>query len=197
MENRYSIPVVAGAVGVAVYLAATLDSAPTTQTALAPPTPPARTAALTSSPSGRVTLAWDKPSDPSVVSYVINFGLSSSTNTTSINVGDTNQFTLTNLFIGSNYTAWAVSQDANGVKSVPSNFLIFTVPAPPPTLVTIRFYSLAIESYGFAGVTNQLQSSTNLVNWVGVTNFVPVPGQLFQHIHVIQTQNFFFRVIKL
>jgi len=144
-----------------------------------------------------VSLQWGLSSDQTVIGYKVRYGLQSSTNHIIKNVGNTNFTVLTNLFVGSNYTAWCVSYNSSGVESQPSNFIDFTVAPPSQQMLSIRPYSYAIETYGHAGYTNAIQASVELPKWTTITTFNAKTGSLFRYIEVAGPTNRFFRVIKL
>jgi len=78
-----------------------------------------------------ITLAWSAASDPNVRGHAIYYGLAQQSTTTRVNVG-TNLFCrITNLIATATYRIYAISYDAQGLESIPSNQLYYTPPVPP------------------------------------------------------------------
>src|SRR5271167_3664983 len=68
-----------------------------------------------------VTLAWDAVSDPSVTGYMVYSGPAAGDYTSSIAVGNTTSYTVSNLVEGTTYHFAATSYDAAGTQSGFSN----------------------------------------------------------------------------
>ncbi len=86
--------------------------------------------------SAPVTLAWDPANDQSVGGYGIYYGLTTQPVTNYINVGTNLTVTLFDLLANSNYQFYAVSYNAAGNESVPSNPLLLTLPVMSPVRIT-------------------------------------------------------------
>lgn len=76
--------------------------------------------------AGTVSLIWDWSSDFTVIGYRVYWGGSTHNYTNSIEVGNTNQITITNLWPGT-YWFSATSVDIAGNESAFSNETIYTV----------------------------------------------------------------------
>lgn len=124
--------------------------------------------------NGSIKLAWNRSPDPQVVGYRIRFGVTSGVYTNSATVGNITNCTVVDLEEGVRYYFAAYSIAASGVESLPSNeasgFTGFHI--------GVRQASWVIETYGRAGATNEIQRSTNLVNWTTVKTFLGIPGML-------------------
>lgn len=123
---------------------------------------------------GSVRLAWDAASDPNVTGYALYFRITNIATYLRADVGNNLTARLTGLAEGSTYLFYAVSYNAAGTESVPSNTAYYTV----PTLIYLRQAGWVVESYGVAGKTNQLLASTNLVVWQVLTQWVALPDQM-------------------
>lgn len=148
-------------------------------------------------PTGAVTLTWSNSPDRSVTGYYVNFWWQSATGFVRVDAGLTNRFTLTNLWVGTNYSVAVSAHTAFGEVSPRSNQIDFTCPQSLPPMLTIRPYSYAIETYGYPGVANRLEATTNLQNWVTAALFNGKTGMLFLYVEVPTNQQRYFRVIKL
>ncbi len=80
-------------------------------------------------PGCPVTLAWDASPDASVTGYALYYGLEAGSTTNRVDVGLERIVTLTNLLAFSNYFFYAVSYNALGMESVPSDWLYYRPPA--------------------------------------------------------------------
>lgn len=147
-------------------------------------------------PRGTVTLLWDGSPDPSVVGYRVLYGnvvsgIYTHSATITNGVGLTNVFSvrLNGLDEGVTYYAAAIAYDPEGVESVPSNEVQFTT----KHFVNLRQYSWAIEAFGTYSKTNEIQVSTNMVDWQTGIVFVG-DGTLHQFIYRHDAQAWF-RVI--
>lgn len=81
---------------------------------------PAR-AAQTAAP---LTLAWNPASDSTIKGYAIYYGLTNQPATNRLDAGMTNSATIMNLQANVTYRLYAVSYNATGVESIPSNELL-------------------------------------------------------------------------
>ena len=76
-----------------------------------------------------VTLAWNPANDATVKGYAIYYGPTNQPATNRVDVGLSNTVTLFNLRANVSYKLYAVSYNAAGVESMPSNDLLLTLPA--------------------------------------------------------------------
>lgn len=130
-----------------------------------------------------VTLTWAPSVDPSVVGYKLYFGLESYNYTTSVDVGDVTQATVSLPVSGALYYFAATTYDMDGNESdFSEESTINAVPGggtsttPPDSLTKA---GMANGHFGFtvngvAGSQYVVEASTNLVKWVRIaTNTVP------------------------
>lgn len=88
-----------------------------------------------------ITLGWNAASDMTIRGYAIYYGRTNLTATTRINTGTNLSCTITDLIVGVTYRIYAVSYDAAGIESLPSNQVNFTPTTPaitPPRLQITR-----------------------------------------------------------
>jgi len=118
--------------------------------------------------SAPLTLAWNPAGDPSVVGYGIYYGLASQPATNHVNTGTNLTVTLFDLLAGTAYRLYAVSYDAAGNESVPSNELLVT----PRLLTRMRIARLSTGEFRLAvraapGSVCQVEytDTPNLSNW--------------------------------
>lgn len=78
-------------------------------------------AAQTAAP---LTLAWNAPNDLTVKGYAVYYGPTNQPTTNRLDVGITNSVTILNMQANVTYRLYAVSYNAKGVESVPSNQLL-------------------------------------------------------------------------
>jgi len=76
-----------------------------------------------------VKLAWDPPADPSVVGYVIYYGEASHSYLATVDVGNTTEYTFTNLPVGVPYYFTVKSYDETRQMSVPAGEVSTVVPS--------------------------------------------------------------------
>jgi hypothetical protein len=79
--------------------------------------------------SAPVALAWEPANDPNVTGYAIYFGPTNQPATNRIYAGPSTTVTLFNLLANVSYQIYAVSCNADGIESEPSNQLLLTFPA--------------------------------------------------------------------
>ena len=96
--------------------------------------------------SAPVTLAWDLAKDPAVQGYGIYYGLTNQPATNHVNAGTNLTVRLFDLLANIGYQFYAVSYDAAGNESVPSNQLLLT----PPVLSRVRIARLATGDFRLA-----------------------------------------------
>ncbi len=92
-----------------------------------------------------LTLAWNPPSDSSVVGYVLTYGTQSGVYINELNVGSTAQATVNDLTGGVVYYFVVRSYDATGVRSAPSNE-VAVAPAVPAATPAPTIESLSLTS---------------------------------------------------
>lgn len=122
----------------------------------------------------QLSLAWSRSPSPNVAGYRLYFGTTSGAYTNSANVGDTTNATVVNLDEGTRYYFAAVSYTADGAESETSNEAF----GDTGFYVAIRAANWAIETYGRAGATNQVQRSIDLIAWTTVKEFFGRAGVL-------------------
>lgn len=123
-----------------------------------------------------VTLAWDASPDTRVAGYKLYYGASSGAYSKQVDVGNVTNATLNSLVWRSTYYFAAAAYDTNGLESVFSNEAVYTVPQPPQPLMTAMVYTLLITWPCAYGITNTLQTSTNLAQWYDYASFVGTNG---------------------
>lgn len=152
-----------------------------------------------------VSLAWDPSPDDRVSGYAVHSGLQSSNYNVRIDVGNVTQCTITNLTIGSTYYFVATAYTTNGLESLPSNEVSYTVPTAVSNVVYIgsrlewwtnmsninrqsfnvtyfenpplnQFYRSYLILTNVPGITNVLFLRTRLEWW---TNLLNVNKQMF------------------
>jgi Fibronectin type III domain/FG-GAP-like repeat len=78
-------------------------------------------------PASAVTLVWDPSTGPGVVGYRLYYGPSRGSPTQTIDVGNTTSFTVSGLQGGNSYYFVVTAYDANGLESLPSNEVSFSL----------------------------------------------------------------------
>jgi hypothetical protein len=96
--------------------------------------------------SAPVTLAWNSANDPLVQGYTVYYGRTNQPATIRIDVGTNLTVTIFDLIANTGYQFYAVSYDAAGNESVPSNLLQLT----PPVLSRARIDHLATGEFRIA-----------------------------------------------
>ena len=81
--------------------------------------------------TNKVTLAWDRSPDASVVGYRLYYGIGSRSYTNSVQVGNVTNAMVTNLVASTTYYFGATAFDSSGLESDFSNEAMYTVPTPP------------------------------------------------------------------
>jgi len=97
-------------------------------TALRAPAPSSPAAAVSEPGTASIKLAWDKSPSDKVMGYKIMIGTHPGDYTDTVNVGNEETATLTNLKKGTRYYIVAVALDAEGNKSAPSNEIEVVTP---------------------------------------------------------------------
>src|SRR6266576_1038553 len=77
--------------------------------------------------AANVSLAWNPVVNAALVGYMVHHGPSAGSYTTSIDVGNTVSYTVTNLVEGATYHFAVTAYDAAHKQSVPSNDVLATV----------------------------------------------------------------------
>lgn len=90
-----------------------------------------------------ITLGWNAASDVTVRGYAIYYGKASLSAYTRLDTGTNLSCAISGLVVGVSYRIYAVSYNAQGIESLPSNELTFTpttpaVPNEPPRLQIAR-----------------------------------------------------------
>lgn len=137
-------------------------------------------------PSGSVSLAWDRSPDSSVVNYRVEYSESPSGPWFSAVVGNVSTATITGLKEGVRYYYQCIALDASGTESVPSNQVTKIVPVN--TFLSMDRWR--VSSFGLFGVTNLMQSSSNLSDWRTILEFVGT-GSLTGVLHTNSGQSWF------
>jgi hypothetical protein len=143
-------------------------------------------AAVQTTNHGLVKLDWDASPDPAVTGYRIMFKDGLNAPWQYATVGNVTNATITGLREGVRYYFVAVSYNAEGVESVPSNEISKIVPVN----ISMRYDRWRIESFGVLGQTNEIKMSTNLIDWWTVITFVG-DGSLKTYLHTNSAQAWF------
>ena len=123
-----------------------------------------------------VKLSWDPSPDVPVAGYAIYYGTASQVYTDKISLGNVTTVTISNLVAGTTYYFAATAYDDAGLESQFSNEAVYAVPPDPlnqppllnPSLNSNGQFSFMVS--GVAGFPYAVEASTNLVDWVIVTN---------------------------
>ena len=119
---------IAGLLTILVFLLAIGGGVALWVTALRPPEMSSPAAAVTEPGTASIKLAWDKSPSDKVTGYRIMFGTRPRDYTDTVNVVNEGSVTLTNLKKGTKYYIVAVSIDAEGHQSAPSNEIEVVTP---------------------------------------------------------------------
>ena len=82
--------------------------------------------------AGEVTLAWDPVNSPALVGYIVYYGPTAGNYTTSIDVGNTTTYAVSNLVEGATYHFAVTDYDASHTQSGFSNDVSATIPYSAP-----------------------------------------------------------------
>ncbi len=129
-------------------------------------------------PALGVSLAWDPSPDTNVTGYIIYWGTNSDSAglnaanatvdyTARLDVGNQIPATLTNLPAGGTYYFVVTAYNADGLESLPSNEVAYTVPGSLRLTLSLageRQINFVTE----AGKSYFLQTSSNLVQWTTI-----------------------------
>ncbi|MGH7951699.1 MAG: hypothetical protein ACREFE_07240 [Limisphaerales bacterium] len=132
-------------------------------------------------------LSWDASPDPAVAGYNVYYGGASGNYTNVISVGNVTNAAISGLVEGATYYFAATAVDTNGVESVFSAELSYTMPAvvaklqisaimPSPILrpatrqglarpVSIPPIGFHLACAGLVGHAYEIQATTNLIDW--------------------------------
>ncbi len=80
-------------------------------------------------PACPTTLAWDKSPDGSVIGYAVYWGTTNTGPINRLDAGPAQSVTFNQLYAGSNYLAFVVAYNGDGLESEPSNVIHFSPPA--------------------------------------------------------------------
>lgn len=136
---------------------------------------------------GSLSLAWNASPDSSVVGYRLYFGDQPGAYTKSVSVGNVLKATVTGLVEGVQYYFVCVAVGRGGNESANSN----EATGITGFYISIRPANWMVETYGKAGATNQIQRSTNLVDWTTVNEFAGRPGVLTNIIEPNLTSSYY------
>lgn len=146
---------------------------------------------VTISKRGSLSLAWNPSADISVVGYRIYFGTNSGIYMQTVRVGNTTSATLNGLEEGTKYFVTVTAYDAIGLESSNSNEISGTT----GFYVYLEQYVWNVKEWGVLGKTNQVLTSTNLVNWTPILTWVG-NGKLTNVLHTNATRSYFRGVVK-
>lgn len=85
-----------------------------------------------------VTLKWDPSSDPRVTGYALRYGSTSGNHTVRVDIGSKTTASVLELTAGRTYYFAVTAYTADGVESLPSNEVAYTVPFDTPETATNR-----------------------------------------------------------
>jgi len=130
-----------------------------------------------------VKLGWNAANDVNVRGYALYYGITNQTTRTRRDVGLNLTSTVSNLIAGATYRIYAVSYNANGVESIPSNELAYfattvtapSTPAPPPPRVQIARQNNGSMLISYRATPGQVcgvqfAATPNPVAWQTLTN---------------------------
>jgi hypothetical protein len=117
-----------------------------------------------------VEVAWSPSTSTNVAGYRVSYQLSAVgyQPTTVLDVGAATNVVITNLIVGETYQFYATAYTSNGIESLPSNTVTYSVRPQPPTL---------IEDYVLLtwGGPWEILESTNLLSGFSVIATTPLP----------------------
>ena len=132
-----------------------------------------------------VTLAWNPSTSADVAGYAVYYRKMPSGSLYRYDAKNRLQCSIGGL-AAVVYSFYVVAYDLSGVESLPSNEVLFT-PAPRLVLRQDRF---SVETPGIFGMTNVIKTSSNLVDWRTVLQFVGT-GVATNYLHTNQGVGFF------
>jgi len=131
-------------------------------------------------PTSSVTLVWDPSPDPRVVGYTIWYGNASGVYPTRIDVGNTTTATIADLAIGQTYYFVATAYTADGLESLPSNEVEYTVPGLLSASYAAAQRLAMLQFNSYPGETVAVQASEDLKNWTTLYQLQPTASQVVQ-----------------
>jgi hypothetical protein len=127
-----------------------------------------------------VRLGWNAAPDPEVRGYAIYYAATNSAVVNRVDAGNGVTCTLSNLIVGATYWIHAVSYDAYGLESVPSNEILHTAAINAPAAPAGPKLQLARQTTGSVTLTYratpgqvcgiQFTSKLNPPHWQTLTN---------------------------
>ena len=150
-------------------------------------------AAMPSTNKGWIKLAWDASPDAETIGYRVWFHLIGTSIEQVADIGLLKYVTINGLIEGAEYEFYVTAYNAAQIDSMPSNRV--SVRINPK--VYLRQGAWFIESYGVAGKTNLVQMTTNLTDWVNLTNFVGNAGVFRSFPYTGKAPSASFRVLVL
>jgi len=122
-----------------------------------------------------ITLGWDASADVAVRGYAIYFGRTNLTTNTRLDAGTNRNCTISGLLAGVTYRIYAVSYDAQGIESLPSNQLNYT--PPPPRVQLARQSNRGMRGSYFVGTNTtcaiQFAATPAPTYWQTLANVTP------------------------
>ena len=112
------------------------------------------------------TLAWNRSTDPIVVGYNLYYGGTSGSYTNTISAGNATSATISGLVPGTTYYFVATTYSAQGVESVLSSEVAYTV----PILAGVKFQVTPTRQFiltvtGPADQTYDIQATQDFITW--------------------------------
>jgi hypothetical protein len=140
-------------------------------------------------PQGKLSLAWDRSTDSSVVGYRLYLGSASQVYTNVTDVGDQARITIVNLIPGTTYYFAVTAYDDTGLESEFSGEVGYTVPAsaalPSASLLSwclqkSTLGQATIIGTGKAGWIYEVWATKDLLSWSVVGTVVADAGGSFE-----------------
>jgi Fibronectin type III domain len=146
----------------------------------------------------QVTLAWDPSVSPAVAGYRLYYGVSSRTYTNVIDVGNATSGTVSNLVDSTRYFFAVTSYDVAGLESDFSDEVLYIAPRPD-SILQISAHAIegaTLTASGPSGYAYNVLTSTNLLDWVPLTNITLDVTGAFQFTDPVDTNqpNRFYRL---
>jgi hypothetical protein len=92
---------------------------------------------LLGSAASAQTVGWDANAEADLAGYRVQYGTSSTSLSSSVDVGNVTSYRFTNLQAGTTYYFRVVAYNTAGLVSAPSNQISYTVPSTAPTLSSV------------------------------------------------------------
>jgi len=127
-----------------------------------------------------VTLTWDRSPDSNVTGYRIDYGAVSGNYTNSVMVGNVTTNTVSGLVGGVTYFFAVSAYVANGLESIHSNEIAYTVPQTLPIvrIAVTPTKQVVLTMTGGIGYTYNILASTNLTAWTVIGTVTPGTSDL-------------------